>query len=98
MYSVVVPRQCENRGLPVKRDRSELNSHLEMRRSKENRNHLSCLKYIVPVYRLIYSHFLLKYTYLALILIFVSTFVCNCRINSVFNFLLLASPALEGRL
>ena len=49
MYFVVVPTQCKNRDLPVKSDKRELDSHREMRRSKENRNHMLCLKYIVPV-------------------------------------------------
>lgn len=40
LYFVVVPTQRRSRGLPVKRDKSELDSHLDMRRSKENRNHI----------------------------------------------------------
>lgn len=33
-----------------------------------------------------------------IIFIFVSAFVCNCRLRTVFHFLLLASPALGGLL
>lgn len=80
-YFVVVPTQWD---LSVKKDQNELDPYLEMGRSNENRNHMSSLKYIVPVYYLILQSLSLEIDLPYIILIFASTFVCKSRLRDVF--------------
>lgn len=83
------------RDLPVKADKSELHFHPETR-SKKNRSHTYIMpeEYCSSILSLLQS-LSPEIQLPCIILIFVSTFVCNCRIKVVVHFLLLASPAVE---